>query len=311
MSDSLKTVGIVSTGDMGQAVGRVLITSGLRAVTFAGDRSNRTRGLAEGAGIESLASLAEVLQASDLFLSLVPPAAAREMAERAARSLKGTTGSVVYADCNSVSPGTVREMATIIEEAGSSFIDVAIIGQPPRVGQALGGGTPRFYVSGERAEFFMRLREHGIDVRVLPGPAGQASGLKMCYAALLKGLTALSTNLLMAGTLMGLKEPLEAELAEHQALLADVMKRQLPLMPPKAYRWVGEMQEMARTYFDLGLPSGFFTSAAALFDLVAGTELGHEIPEQRKLGTDLDEVVRLLADAVRDAPPAAGPLRQS
>ncbi|MGH7860734.1 MAG: DUF1932 domain-containing protein, partial [Candidatus Dormibacteraceae bacterium] len=205
----------------------------------------------------------------------------------------------------------VREMAAAIEAAGSSFIDVAIIGQPPRVGQALGIGTPRFYVSGERAEFFMRLREHGIDVRLLPGPPGQASGLKMCYAALLKGLTALSTDLLMAGTLMGLKEPLEAELTEHQALLVDVMRRQLPLMPPKAYRWVGEMQEMARTYSDLGLPSGFFSSAAELFNLVAGTELGREVPEQRKLGTDLDEVVSLLATAVRDAPSEAGTVRQS
>lgn len=302
---SLATVGIVSTGDMGAAIGRVLIASGLRVVTYQGGRSRRTQDLARQAGIESLPSLDDVVRASDLFLSLVPPARAGEIAEETARALGHVGSHLLYGDCNSIAPSTTEAVARTVTGAGASFVDVSIIGQPPSPGQVAGKGTPRFYASGPEAAYFAALRGHGLDVRVLEGGIGKASGLKMCYAALLKGLTALSTELLLAGRLLGLEQPLWAELESSQPVLLDMMRKQLPRMPPKAYRWVGEMEEMAKTFQEAGLPPEFFLGAAHLYGLVQGTELGRETPEDRKLGTTLEEVVDLLVSALRS--PAGKP----
>ncbi len=140
--------------------------------------------------------------------------------------------------------------------------------------------------------------EYGLDVRVIGTQVGQASGLKMCYASLTKGLTALATQALTAGEALGLFETLTSELRESQAELFAWFERQVPRMPPKAYRWVGEMEEIARTFADLGLPPQMLEGAAALYRLVERTELGAETPEERHQGQTLAEVVGILADAL-------------
>ena len=304
MNVTVRTVGIVSTGDMGHAVGRVLRGSGMRVITCGAGRSERTSRLAAAAGIESLASLAQVISESDLFLSLVPPSSARELADRVATAMEATGAKPIFADCNSIGPGTVAAVADVISGVGAKFVDVSIIGPPPKVGQTLGEGTSRFYASGPGAHDFNSLRDHGIDVRVLEGGIGAASGLKMCYAAVFKGMIAVWTQLLVAGELMNLQGPLMAELKAAQPLLLEMMQRQLPLMPPKAYRWVGEMEEIARTFGQVGLTEEIFMGASKLFAFVGATRLGHEFPEDRKLGTSLAEVVDVLAEVLKVPAPA-------
>jgi 3-hydroxyisobutyrate dehydrogenase-like beta-hydroxyacid dehydrogenase len=143
------------------------------------------------------------------------------------------------------------------------------------------------------------LNEYGLDVRVIGPQVGQASGLKMCYASLTKGLTALATEALTAGEALGLSEVLTGELWESQAELLGWFERQIPRMPPKAYRWVGEMEEIARTFADVGLPPQMLDGAAAVYRLVEQTELGAEKPEERHRGQSLAEVTAFLADALR------------
>src|SRR5690606_15143183 len=108
-----------------------------------------------------------------------------ETARRVARAIQSTTSDLVYVDCNAIAPQTVREIAGIIGEAGGRFADGGIIGPPPR------RPGNRIYTCGPGAVEFAQLNDFGLDVRVLDGPVGQASGLKMCYAALTKGLQAL------------------------------------------------------------------------------------------------------------------------
>jgi 3-hydroxyisobutyrate dehydrogenase-like beta-hydroxyacid dehydrogenase len=124
----------------------------------------------------------------------------------------------------------------------------------------------------------------------------------MCYASLTKGLTALATQALVAGEVLGLSETLIGELRESQAGLFAWFERQVPRMPPKAYRWVGEMEEIARTFADLGLPAQMLEGAAALYRLVEQTELGAETPEERHRGRSLAEVTAILAEAVTKEP---------
>ena len=190
----------------------------------------------------------------------------------------------------------MRSIAEVIEAAGSRFVDAGIIGGPPRLDRP--GAGPKFYASGRHAQELAQLRDHGPDVRVMGSEVGQASALKMCYAALTKGLTALGTELLVAGRALGISEALESELRTSQGALYASFERSVPGMPPKAYRWVGEMEEIAATFGAVGLTPKILEGAADLYRFVERTPLGQETPETRTRGTTLNEVVEILAGAL-------------
>jgi L-threonate 2-dehydrogenase len=293
-------VALMSPGDMGHAVGAVLRHGGLRVITNLDGRSDRSRTLAREAGIEDVGSDDVLVGQADVLLSILVPAEAERLGERIAAAVSRVGTTLLYVDCNAIAPQTVRRIGEQVTRAGASFVDAGIIGGPPRVG----GAGPRFYASGPDASEFARLAQHGLDVRVMGTETGHASGLKMCYAALTKGTTALATELLVAARAMGISDTLEAELRSGGDRYA-AFERSIPGMPPKAYRWVGEMEEIAATFGALGLTPKILEGAAELYRFVERTPLGREVPEQRTRGTTLEDVVEILADALG---PAAAPL---
>jgi L-threonate 2-dehydrogenase len=287
---NLQTVGILSPGDMGHAIGAVLHQHGLRVITNLQGRSARTGTLAKTAGIIDVADDKTLVREADMLLSILPPAQAYNFAARIVSVLKETGSNVLFVDCNAIAPRTARSIEQLITAAGASFVDVGIIGGPPQPGRE----GPRLYASGPRAADVAQLVQYGLDIRVLGAQGGQASGLKMCYASLTKGFTALATEALVAGQAQGLQEAL---LAEFQLLpLFKTMQRSVPAMPPKAYRWVGEMEEIALTFADLGLPPQMHEGAASLYRFVEGTILGAETPEQRHRGQTLEDAISILAE---------------
>lgn len=290
---NIQTVGILSPGDMGHAIGAVLHQHGLRVITNLQGRSGRTAMLAKTAGIIDVADDKTLVSEADMLLSILPPDRAYNFAERIASALKETDSDVLFVDCNAVAPRTVQSIERLITAAGASFVDVGIIGGPPQPGRE----GPRLYASGSRAAEVAQLVQYGLDIRVLGAQGGQASGLKMCYASLTKGFTALATEALVAGQAQGLQETL---LAEFQLLpLFKTMQRSIPAMPPKAYRWVGEMEEIALTFADLGLPPQMHHGAASLYRFVEGTILGAETPEQRQRGQTLEDVISILSSELK------------
>ncbi|GLV60163.1 6-phosphogluconate dehydrogenase [Dictyobacter sp. S3.2.2.5] len=286
----IQTVGILSPGDMGHAIGGVLRQAGLRVISCLRDRSPRTRELASQAGIVDVESDEALVREADIVLSVLVPARAVATAERIAVAVRATGARPLFADCNAISPRTMQAINQIVTESGADVVDIGIIGGPPR---GKDSGT-RLYASGPRAAEIAALNNYGLDIRVLGDRVGQASGLKMCYASITKGLTALATEALTAGQALGIGEALTGELKMSQATLLSMFERQIPGMPPKAYRWVGEMEEIAQTFGDLGLPPQMLQGAANVYRLVEQTELGAEIPEQRRLGTTRDEVTTIL-----------------
>jgi 3-hydroxyisobutyrate dehydrogenase-like beta-hydroxyacid dehydrogenase len=295
----IETVALLSPGDMGHAIGRTLRSGGLRVVTSLEGRSARTAALASAAGIEALPDDATLVREADALLAVLVPAAAPALGERIARALEATGETLVYADLNAIAPRTTQGIGARLEGAGARFVDGGIIGGPPQPGRT----GPRIYLSGAPAAELEALGRHGLQVRILGPEVGQASGLKMCYAAMTKGLTALATELLVAGEAMGLSAPLRAELEGQQALWG-WMQRSVPGMPPKAYRWVGEMEEIAATFAATGLTPRILEGAAEMYRFVGETPLGQETPEARQQGTTLDEVIRILAQSL---PPGEGP----
>lgn len=289
---SIGTVGILSPGDMGHSIGKVLRDNGLRVLTCLDGRSDRSRELAGKAGFEDVASLDDLVQQADVVMCVLVPARATEVAGQVADAMRRTGATPLYVDCNAIAPATVRGIAELISAAGATVTDVGIVGPPPRK-----PGT-RFYASGPGAERFAALREHGLDVRLVGPDIGQASGLKMCYGALTKGLQALATELLVAARLMGLEETLRDEQEHSMTAVLGWLEAQMPIMPPKAYRWVGEMEEIAATFADLGMTPDILNGAAEMYRLVADTPIGKESPEQRDPNRDMYGVIAALADAV-------------
>ena len=296
---AIQTVGLLSPGDMGHVVGQVLLQHGMRVVTSLQGRSERTRMLSRQAGIAEVPTYEQLGCEADLLLSILVPEEALNTARVVAQALRRAGATTLYADCNAVSPRTVRAIAEVITEAGSRFVDAGIIGSPPRR-----EGTTRFYASGPDVEEFAELGRYGLDVRPLGLEIGQASGIKMCYAAFTKGTTALTTCLLTVAHSMGLYEPLVQEFQKSQGDRYRTMERQIPTMPPRAYRWIGEMEEIAQTFADAGLTPKFHQAAADMYRFVASTPLAEETPELRDRDRTLAQVIDLLAASLKAQPPA-------
>jgi 3-hydroxyisobutyrate dehydrogenase-like beta-hydroxyacid dehydrogenase len=277
---------------MGHSIGAVLRQHGLRVLTCLDGRSDRTRALAAEAGFEAVPSIADLVREAEMILCVLVPAEASGVADRVAQAIRETQADVLYADCNAIAPQTVRAIGAAITEAGGRFADVGIIGSPPRQ-----PGT-RFYASGPGAGAFAVFNDFGLEVRVINDEIGSASGLKMCYGALTKGLQALGTELLLAARVMGLEETLRAEQEASTPDILAWLQRSVPTMPPKAYRWVGEMEEIAATFGDLGLTPQIFQGIADLYRFVAQTPIGKESPESRDRTRGLDGVIAALAENV-------------
>jgi len=241
-------VAVISPGDMGSAVGRRLSEAGTRVVTALAGRSERTRALAADAGFVDAGSLVEAVRQADVLLSIVPPGRALEVA-----GAVGHDPGPLYVDCNAISPATARSIGELV---GDRYVDAGIIGFP---------GAPRFYASGRHAH---ELTQLPLDVRVLDGEIGQASALKMCYAALTKGLTALLTESMVTANALGVTEALVAELSDSQPQFLTTARRGLPAMVPKAYRWIAEMEEIAATFEAAGLTPRMLLGAADVYRLV-------------------------------------------
>ena len=141
---TVKRVAILSPGDMGHAVGRSLRDGGLEVISFLEGRSERTRGLAEAAGIADVASLEDLVEGADLILSIMVPSEAKALARDVGQAIRTVGSDIYYADCNAISPETTLDIEEIIAGDGGRFIDASIIGGPPKDGY-----RPRFYVSGE------------------------------------------------------------------------------------------------------------------------------------------------------------------
>src|SRR5580704_17338911 len=256
-------VAIIAPGAMGAGVGKRLTSSGVRVLTTLAGRSEATVARARDAGM--VAASEEEIAAADFILSILPPGEALALAQQLAPSLTASNAKPVYVDCNAINPATVERVAAAIAPTGCAFVDAGIIGQPPKPGDA----GPRFYASGPAAQRFAALRDYGLDVRVLDGATSAASALKMSYAGITKGTQAIGAAMMLAATRAGSAEALFDELQSSQKELFPWLKRSLAQMPPKAYRWVAEMQEIAGFVGDDPAARALYEGAADFYEKFA------------------------------------------
>lgn len=256
-------VAVIAPGMMGAAVGKRLVDNGLKVLTSLKGRSAETATRAKAAGMAAAGD--EEIAACDFILSILPPGDAVALAERFQPALKASNAKPVYVDCNAINPKTVDRVAAVIAPTDCPFVDSGIIGSPPKPGDA----GPRFYASGPAAPRFATLRQYGLDVRVLDGAMSAASALKMSYAGITKGTQAIGAAMMLAATRAGSADALFAELSSSQKEMFAWFKRGLALMPPKAYRWVAEMHEIAGFVGEDPTAHELYEGAAHFYERIA------------------------------------------
>jgi hypothetical protein len=275
---SALTVGLLHPGEMGAAVGQCLVAAGHRVLWVPEGRSPASAARAATAGLTAASGgLAGLVREAEVIVSVCPPHAALEVA----RQVAGFGG--VYVDANAVSPATAREIASIVQAGGASYVDGGIIGTPP-----VAPGFIRLYLSGARAEEVQRLFAGGpVEARVIggvgsrsgsasgsSGPASvsasvsasaSASAVKMAYASWTKGRAALLLAARALARAEGVEHALLAEWDLSQPGLAGRSARAAGSAAAKGWRWVAEMEEIAATMAAAGLPDGFHRAAAEVY----------------------------------------------
>ncbi|MGH7935004.1 MAG: DUF1932 domain-containing protein [Candidatus Binataceae bacterium] len=272
MNDSdrrLETIAVVGAGQMGAAVGMRMRETGARVITTLKGRSAATIERAHRASLEVIDDEDRLVSEAAMILSIVPPGQAEAVAERLRAPLTRTPLKPVFAECNAVSPATVRRIAASLAATGCPFIDASIIGGPPPAGRVDQG--PRFYASGADAIMLAGLRKYGLDIAIIDAPVGAASAFKMAYAGLTKGLIALGTATIGAASRDGFGAALRDEFARSQPELLTWLRARIPAMFPKAYRWVAEMDEIAEYLGDAASGATIYTGAARLYERVAAS----------------------------------------
>jgi 3-hydroxyisobutyrate dehydrogenase-like beta-hydroxyacid dehydrogenase len=252
------TVGILHPGAMGMTVGAAAAGSGRRGLWASNGRSGATEERARQAGLQDVESIDRLAQESDVVISVCPPHAALDVGISVAKC--GFDG--VYLDANAVSPGTAKEVAGVVIAGGATFVDGGIIGPP-----AHSPGTTRMYLSGPEAERVAQLFSDGaLDARAIGDAPGQASALKMAYAGWTKGTSALILAIRALVAAEGVEDALLEEWDISQSGLAARSEGAARGSAPKAWRFAGEMREIAATFEAVGLPTGFHMAAAEVFE---------------------------------------------
>jgi len=258
------TVGILYPGDMGSSLGKLLAEQGFPVVTTLEGRSLRSRRLCEAAGLKALDTLREVVQSSTVVFSVVPPAAAREVAEQYCAIAHLAPTSAVYIDANPVSPAGVVEIAELVKGAGIGFVDGALHGVAAQL-RTLG----TLYLSGDRAEELARRFAPCLRVKYLGNQAGLASAVKMMLGGMSKGLIALFLEMALLAEEVGVRDELLDCYRHFYPGVMTAVERILPTYPRHAARRADEMRELESTMLAFGLEPCLVSGTRRLIDAVA------------------------------------------
>lgn len=279
-------IGILHPGEMGISVAASAKNSGHRVLWVSEGRSLQTQKRAQAHALVDARSLEELCRTCSILLSVCPPHAAEEVANQViAHSYQG-----LYADLNAISPQRAIQISDKMRHHGMAFVDGGIIGGP-----AWEAGTTWLYLSGSQAGIVAGCFSAGpLETEVIGDEIGKASALKMCYAAYTKGTTALLCAVLGAAEGLDVREHLARQWSRDDPNFAENAQQRARRVTARAWRFAGEMEEIAATFMEAGMPGGFHQAAAEVYRRLADFKGRETKPE-------LEEVLNALLDgAVKD-----------
>jgi 3-hydroxyisobutyrate dehydrogenase-like beta-hydroxyacid dehydrogenase len=236
--------------------------AGARVLWVSGGRGAATRKRAEAEGLEDVGTIARLAREAQVILSVCPPASAMDVAkEVAAQRFTG-----IYVDGNAIAPATTRKVGEVMTAAGATYIDGGIVGPPPRK-----PGVTRLYLSGPGAHDVARMLNGGLmEAIALDGPIGAASAVKMAYAGWNKTQQALLMAVRAYAMREGVDEALLREWAISQPDLPKRSENAVAGTARKAWRFVGEMEELSAAFAAAGVPGQFHDGGAEVYRRLAG-----------------------------------------
>lgn len=272
-------IGFLHPGAMGASLAATAVRGGHEALWASAGRSAATRARATEHGLVDVGTLGALCAQADVVVSICPPHAAEDVAsEVAGAGFRGT-----FVDANAIAPARMARIAGDLSARGIEVVDGGVIGGP-----AWTPGT-WLHLSGARAAAVAALFGAGpLATHVLGPDVGTASALKMVYAARTKGTTALLLGVLGAAERLGVRPALEAQWEADAAGTTAEAHERARRATRKAWRFAGEMDEIAATFAAAGMPSGFHQAAAEVYRAMAGLKDAQPLPE-------LDDVLAALA----------------
>ena len=274
-----QNIGILHPGEMGISVAASAKNSGHPVFWVSQGRSEATRARAEQFGLRELRSLSELCETCSMIISVCPPKYAGELSQQVLwAEFEGT-----FVDANAISPMRSQEISKQMDLAGVEYVDGGIIGGP-----AWRENSTFLYLSGLQSEQVAHCFERGpLVTRIIGQEIGRASAMKMCYAAKTKGMTALLCSIVATANELGVWEDLERHWSAEVSGAGRKAVEDIRRVTTKAWRFSGEMEEIASTLDFAGLPTGFYKSAAENYRRMAHFKDHEELPE-------LEEVFRSL-----------------
>jgi 3-hydroxyisobutyrate dehydrogenase-like beta-hydroxyacid dehydrogenase len=275
----MRNIGILHPGEMGISIAASAIHNGHRVYWLSPGRSDRTRVRAEKQNLTEIDSLSQFCRTCEMILSICPPHAAEELAE----SVLETGFMGLFLDANAIAPQRATNIGQILAARGIRFVDGGIIGGP-----AWRPKETWLYLSGEHAHEVADCFSKGpLETKIIGPEIGKASALKMCYAAYTKGTTALLSAILATAKALGVHSELYQQWDMDDKDFAEQVERRVRRVTAKAWRFEGEMEEIASTFQEVGLPGGFHHAAAQVYHRMATFKDSNETPP-------LDEILKAL-----------------
>jgi len=266
----MRKIGLLHPGEMGVSLAASAINSGYQIFWFSKGRSDITRARAEKHHLMEIDSVFQFCRMCETIISVCPPHAAEEIA----RSVIDAGFKGIYLDANAISPQRALKISEMMEAKGIRFVDGGIIGGP--------AWTPKatwLYLSGEHANEIADCFSNGpLETKIVSDEIGKASALKMCYAAYTKGTTALLSAILAVAETLGVREELYQQWDMDENGFSEQVNRRVTRTIAKAWRFEGEMHEIASTFQEAGLPNGFHEAAAEIYHRTAGSKNSSETP---------------------------------
>ncbi|MEX1018042.1 MAG: DUF1932 domain-containing protein [Litorilinea sp.] len=276
-------VGIIHPGEMGISIAAALVNGGNMVYWASAGRSEQSRTRAAQQGLQDAGTVEELCARCALLVSVCPPHAAEDVAQTVA----GHGFAGLYVDGNAIAPARAQRIAAIVGESGAEYVDGGIVGPP-----AWKPDSTYLYLSGPKAQQAAAYFGAPLVVRVLGEARDAASALKMCYAAYTKGTTALLCAILGAAEQLDVRAALVAQWAQDGKGLDTQAPQQVRTVTAKAWRFVGEMEEIAATLESAGLPGGFHLAAADVYTRLADFK---DAPATPKLDAVLAALTREIA----------------
>jgi 3-hydroxyisobutyrate dehydrogenase-like beta-hydroxyacid dehydrogenase len=263
-------IGFLHPGQMGISVAASAQNTGHSVYWVSEGRSQQTHERAARFGLLDAHSLEKLCETCSVIISICPPHAAQKVAAQVATcAFQG-----LYVDANAISPMQVIRIGQVITEAGATFVDGGIIGGP-----AWESGTTWLYLSGKEAFLAASCFAAGpLETSVIGESIGKASSLKMCYAAYTKGTSALLCAILTAAEALDVREDLERQWSRNDSQFAEQAGQRVRRVTAKAWRFAGEMDEIAATFRQAGVPGEFHATAATLYRRMAHFKDAPETP---------------------------------